>query len=60
MNIPQNAILIRPDVVRLYPNIAHNFGLKTFHNMLGARGKKANSGVAIGTKFASPYPYVYG
>ena len=36
-NIPENAILVTADVVRLNPNILHNGGLKTLDYMLETR-----------------------
>ena len=42
-NIPENAILVRADVIGLYPNIPHNAGLKALNNMLQARKRKAVS-----------------
>ena len=40
-NIHENAILVRADVIGLYPNIPHNAGLEALTNMLEAREHKA-------------------
>ena len=32
-NIPENSILVTSDVVRLYPNILHNAGLKALKKL---------------------------
>ena len=74
-NIPQGALIVTTDVVRLYPSIPLDFGLKSLGEVLEKRKLKPvstddlvrmaefvlqnNSGTAIGTKSAPTYACIF-